>query len=82
MAELGETMSSAEFSIWVALYKQAPWDDTRADVQSAMVAATVASYAGKMRKEGSTVELSEFMPFLAREEMPEPDPMEHFGKFL
>lgn len=68
--------------MWIALYKLAPWDDTRADVQAAIVAATVASYAGKMRKEGSTVELSEFMPFREREKMPEPDPVEFFGKFL
>lgn len=76
-------MSSAEFSIWVEMYKHAPWDDTRGDVRAAVVAATVANYAGKTRREGAgNADLIEFMPFREREEMPEPDPVEFFGKFL
>lgn len=83
MAELGETMSSAEFSVWLEMYKQAPWDDTRGDVRAAIVAATVANYAGKVRKEGAgEAQVIDFIAFREREEIAEPDPMEFFGKLL
>lgn len=84
MAELGETMSSAEFSLWVELYKLAPWDDTRGDINAAIVASTVANYAGKIRNSGSDAQLMDFLVFREREEVPEtePDPVEFFGKLI
>lgn len=83
MGELGETMSSAEFSTWLHLYDSEPWDDTRMDVGFAVVAATVANYAGKIMKEGKEAKLSDFMPFMKHEQtvLQEPDPVEFFGKF-
>ena len=74
-------MSSAEFSMWLTMYETDPWDDTRADVGFAVVAATVANYAGKIMKDGKEAKLSDFMPFLTRNDVfVEPDPVEFFGK--
>ena len=46
-------MSSAEFSVWLAMYKRAPWDERRLDIGFGQVAATVANYAGKIRAENA-----------------------------
>ena len=82
MGELGATMTSAEFSLWLKLYESEPWDDTRMDVGFAVVASTVANYAGKILKEGKEATLAEFMPFVPRNDvLIEPDPVEFFGKF-
>lgn len=83
MGELGATMSSAEFSLWLAIYNKEPWDDARMDVGFAVVASTVANYAGKVRTEGHPpAALADFMPFLERPPEPEPDPMAFFGNLL
>lgn len=75
-------MSSAEFSLWLAIYNKDPWDDARADIGFAVVASTIANYAGKERKEGTpAASLADFMPFLERPPEPEPDPMKFFGRF-
>jgi hypothetical protein len=81
LEELCRTMSSAEFSLWVALYEESPWDDTRADLHAGIIASTIANYAGKVRKDG-TAKPSDFMPFLPREEDEEPDPADHFSQYL
>lgn len=76
-------MSSAEFSLWLAIYNKQPWDDARLDVGFAVIASTVANYAGKVRKEGyPDATLTDFMPFLDRPPEIEPDPMEFFGKIV
>ena len=68
--------------MWLSMYETDPWDDTRADVGFAVVASTIANYAGKIRKEGKEATLSEFMPFAPRNDVfIEPDPAEFFRKF-
>jgi hypothetical protein len=83
--ELGRTMSAREFALWLALYRRAPWDDTRADLGFAIVSATIANYAGKVRaKEAKPAAPADFMPF-ARDPEPEveeePDVFTHFSQF-
>lgn len=84
LGELGETMSSEEFSLWLALYKRAPWDETRGDINAGIIAATIANYSGKMRSESAPpAQASDFMLFIEKpvaEPEPELDPMEFFGK--
>ncbi len=68
--ELGETMDSAEFCMWVAEFEANPWDEARADLRSGIVAATIANYAGKSRKENAVAaEPIDFMPYS------QPDPV-------
>lgn len=74
-------MSSAEFSLWIALYRRAPWDDTRADINSAIIAANIANYAGKMRADDAPpATILDYMPFADKPVEPEPDPIEFFRK--
>lgn len=83
LGELGETMSSAEFSLWLALYKRAPWDETRADINAGIIAATIANYAGKMRGESvPPASPADYMPFIEKPTVveQEPDPLEFFAK--
>lgn len=63
IAELCETMDSAEFCLWAAEFGRSPWDEARADLRSALVAQTVANYAGKSLKAGATVTALDFMPY-------------------
>lgn len=75
-------MSSAEFSVWLKIYETEPWDDMRADVGFAVVAATIANYAGKIRKTGKEAKLADFMPFAkSNDVILEPDPAEFFRNF-
>lgn len=79
-------MSSAEFSLWIKLDQEEPWDeDFRHDLRAGIVAAAVANYAGKVLPEGVRATPSNFMPFLEKEDtqvIMNPDPVEFFGKFL
>lgn len=82
LAELGATMSSAEFSMWLKLYEMDPWD-AHIDLGFGVLAATVANYAGKMRADGAPdAQPSDYMP-LPRpvEVVEEPDPIKFFGQF-
>lgn len=80
LEELCSTMASAEFSMWVQLYNEEPWDDTRGDLHAGIIASTVANFAGKALKEGApSLTPQDFMPLLPREEE---DPLEHFRKML
>lgn len=47
--ELGSTMSSAEFSLWLQFYEENPWDGEW--LRTGMVCSTIANYAGKQRIE-------------------------------
>jgi hypothetical protein len=79
--ELGQTMSAKEFGLWCALNQQDPWDHTRGDINAAIICATIANYAGKIRKSGAKpAEPSEFMAFLREEEveMDAVDPTDFF----
>src|SRR5262245_16936279 len=83
LEQLGQRMSAQEFSLWLALYEQSPWDDSRLDLGFGVIAATVANYAGKMRAQSAPAASPlDFMPFVKRDEIEEePDAFEHFGKF-
>ena len=48
---LGE-MSSYEYCFWVAEFERSPWDEDRADLRAAIIASTIANFAGKTRKDG------------------------------
>lgn len=83
--ELYQTMSSAEFSMWAALYEENQWADERAELQAdfraGTICATVANFAGKSLRRGSdNLSPGDFMPSLAKpqEPLPEPDPLAHF----
>lgn len=75
-------MTGEEFGLWAALYRIDPWSEERADLRAAIVASTVANYAGMTRsKQAGPARPIEFMPYMKREEQVqhEPDPMAHFG---
>jgi hypothetical protein len=83
--ELYATMSSQEFSIWVALYDLDRWGDEQASMQddfrAGTICATVANFAGKTIKRGSDgLSAADFMPSLAKPKEPvaEVDPVAHF----
>lgn len=79
LGELAETLSAAEFDLWVALHNEAPLDDSRADLHAGIIAAAVANFAGKALPEGRSVSPLDFVPFGPEPE--EPDPLEHFARF-
>jgi hypothetical protein len=76
LGELGATMSSQEFSVWMDEYAREPWGDNRADLHAAMLGATIANHAGKMRKQPA--KLTEFLLDFRRTEEKESDPAEFF----
>lgn len=82
--ELGQTISAAEFSGHLADYMHEPWGERRADLRAALVAHTVATFAGKTLKDGAQVPLSDFLLEFDREAKApaEPDPAAFFGQFL
>lgn len=83
LKELREVMDAQEFGLWAALYEIDPWDHERTDVQTGIIAATIANYAGKMRKKGIKPALpADFMPFLQQQQQEEEydtiDPLDYF----
>lgn len=75
-------MSSAEFSMWIDLYKTDPWDE-HVDLGFGQVAAAVANYAGKTRSDDSPPSRAcDYMPLpVPPDAVPvEPDPVEYFGR--
>lgn len=85
LGELCDSMSSYEFSLWLAYYKEAPWDEFRADYRAGVIAAAIANYAGMRRRDGSSpVRPIEFMPWFKMEhdeaEEAEVSPIAHFSK--
>jgi hypothetical protein len=83
LGELGATMSSAEFSLWCELYERDEWGQKQinelADFRTGLQCATIANYAGKVRKPGAgDAKPSDFMPFMDAPEQEEPDPVSFF----
>jgi hypothetical protein len=82
--ELYRTMSSAEFSMWVALHNEDRWGednaDQRADFRAGLVCSTVANFAGKsMKSNVKPLAPADFMPSLAvPEKVVELDPVTFF----
>lgn len=82
LEELGRTMSSQEFSLWLALYQDDLWGEMGEYHRAGIIAATVANYAGMMRsKESEPARPSDFMPMQKQDDEPvvEPDPVAHFS---
>lgn len=81
LGELGAVMSSAEFSLWLALWDEDQWGELRADERAGIVAATVANYAGMQRRADAGPAMpADFMPHLPQppEELLDPDPVAFF----
>jgi hypothetical protein len=85
LAELGRTMYSAEFSLWIELYQEDLWGELRDYERAGVIAATVANYAGMMRAQGTDpLRPSDFMPRMRGQSEPpeevveEPDPVAFF----
>lgn len=81
IGELMATMSSQEFSIWIELYKEDRWGEDLLDLRAGVISATVANYAGKVRKErAAPATAAEFFPNLAEDpaEPKELDPVSFF----
>ena len=64
MAELGQSLSSAELAEWMAYHRLSPIDDARGDLQAAIVASIVAN----AHRAAKTAPFSpvDFMPYLER----------------
>lgn len=85
LEELGR-ISSYEFQLWLALYKDTQWGDLRADERAGIVAAVIANYAGMTRGSGTPpAQASDFMPHLPVQSkevgsvVDEPDPVAFFS---
>lgn len=63
VAELEETLSSRELSEWIAFYAMEPFGEQRADLRSAIIAATVANCH---RVSGTAFQPADFMPYETR----------------
>lgn len=61
VAELGRRMSSAELTEWMAFDALDPIGAGRGDAQAALIASTVANYAGRVLPDGEAADLDEFM---------------------
>lgn len=59
--ELGHRMSVQEFALWQAWDRDCAIGDERADTRAAVVASTVANYAGRALAEGETKSVADFM---------------------
>lgn len=86
VSELGQRMSSHEFTEWMAFYDLEPFGDQRADLRQAMTTAAVHNTIQAQRKQPKWAKPQDFMPF---EEKPEPtatptaaSPEELKGKLL
>jgi hypothetical protein len=64
-------MSTEELEAWRTYYHDAPFEPW---LRSAMICSTIANFAGRNLKDGSTVTPADFLPGGASE----PDPTEHF----
>lgn len=80
LQELSQSMTSAEFSLWLECYPDDLWGEMRDYERAGVIAATVANYAGMVRaKHAEPAKPSDFMPnFGAEEETVEPDPAAYF----
>lgn len=81
--ELGQRMTAAEFALFCAYREMRPWGGELDEFLAGSIAATVANYAGKVRKADAPAAVPmDFMPFAAKErpavEEPEPDPVSFF----
>lgn len=84
VGELGQRMSSHEFTEWMAYYEIEPFGEQRADLRQALTTAAVHNTIQAQRKNPKWTKPQDFMPF---EEKAEPEvepaaPDELKGKLL
>lgn len=83
LEELGRTMSSQEFSLWLAMYQDDLWGELRDYERAGVIASTVANYAGMTRAKGADpARPSDFMPLMSKQDVEpesEPDPVAYFS---
>ena len=70
--ELGERMSSAEFTEWAVMFAHDPWGEQRADLRAAQLAALF--YNAHRGPQAPPGKLADFMPYRPFEPEPEPEP--------
>lgn len=81
--ELCNTMDSAEFCLWAAEFERSPWDECRADLRAAIVACTVANFAGKVRKSSAEpAKPLDFMPYAQPEPEEAPTGADDLNQFI
>lgn len=77
-------MSSAEFSLWAAAYKDDQWGDMWEDWRMSVIASTTANFAGKTLAKGVQTTPQDFMPKFGNQEEEEtissPDPFTFFSQ--
>lgn len=79
LEELGNSMSSDEFAMWLEVYPDDLWGEMRAYERSGLICATVANFAGKSLAKGAeAVSARDFMPVQDEAAEVEPDPVEYF----
>lgn len=79
LSELLDTMDSDEYCLWAAEYERSPWGEFRDDLRGGVLAATVANYAGKSRKQNADpAKPLDFMPY----NQPEPEAVEPDFEYL
>lgn len=69
VGELGQRMSSHEFTEWMAYYEIEPFGEERADLRQAMTTQGIYNTLQAQRKHPKWHKLDEFMPF---KDKPEP----------
>jgi hypothetical protein len=72
LQEMGERMSSWEFALHWADFLRSPWDQDRADMRSAMVAATMVNITPNRKKGAPPARIEDFMLY-RQERYHEPD---------
>jgi hypothetical protein len=82
LGELCQSMSSAEFSLWIEAYRDDQWGEKRDDWRAGVVASTVANFAGRqLASNASSTKPEDFMPKFGADdecEAAEPDPVAYF----
>lgn len=73
LSELGERMTGEEFGQHLADYRRQPWGPERDEVHAAMMAATIARFAGRSAKDPDRVTLEDFLVY-SKPARAEPDP--------
>ncbi len=73
VAELGERMSSLEFSEWMAYYQIEPFGEERADFRQAMTTSAVHNSIQAQAKHPKWTKPGDFMPFSDAVEPKKPD---------
>lgn len=56
-------MTSAEYTLWLNEFAIAPWDELRADLRAATVAATIANIYRDKKRRAEPFKASDFMPY-------------------